>query len=289
MNNVIICYWQPGSGGDTVQHLLSLDSKFYTVVQNFDLEDSGRTVASTLPWFKDNFSHEPGKWYWRDWSSKDLDMIFSCPDLLTSKTLIIPTHRRDQAIWLKENIPNSTTLGICYPKNMYLFVLSRWCKKVATSDSSVAEHYQTPLFQTLRKQKLFGAYVLKDQLKFSSSILQEVLPEWDFNLQLENLLLGDVSILKSIGLDINLINSVLCNWIREQKMLYLWQWNINNDLKTALGYNSRAPLSTNLELSLDEYDTILIQHWLSQHHLPKHKLSNLEQADNYFKKINNMQ
>lgn len=287
MANVIICYWQPGSGGDTVQHLLSLDSKFCTVIQHFDLETSGRTVAKTLPWFRDNFDHEPGKWYWRNWTHTDLDMIYSCSDFSEDKILIIPTHRRDQAHWLKKNILNAKVMGICYPKNMYLCVLSRWCKKVAVNDSSVSQHYQTPVFQTLRKHKLFGAYVLKDQLRFGSNILQEALPEWDLNLQLEDLLLGDISILKNIGLNLESVNSVLWSWIHEQNILYRQQWNLSNNLKTALGYNNQAPVSADLEVLLDEYDIVLIQHWLNQHQLalPKHKLSTLGQANEYFEKL----
>ena len=288
MTNVIICYWQPGSGGDTIQHLLSLDSKFYTVVRHFSLEESGRTVAKILPWFRNNFSYKPDNWNWRTWSHDDIDMLYSCPDISTDKTLIIPTHRRDQACWLKENIPNSITIGICYPKNMYSYVLSRWCKKVADRDTSVAQHYQATLFQNLRKQQLFGAYVLKDQLKFNSNILQEVLSEWDINLQLENLLIGEISILKNIGLDLESVDSVLCSWINKQKKLYCRQWNLNNNLKSALGYNSRAPVSTDLEIPLDEYDTVLIRHWLNQNNLPlpDHRLSTLRHADLYFKKIN---
>jgi hypothetical protein len=133
----------------------------------------------------------------------------------------------------------------------------------------------------LRNQNLFGPYILKDQLRFESNILQAVLPEWDFNLQLENLLLGDISILKNIGLDLESIDSVLWTWINQQKMLYRQQCDLTDELKSALGHNNQAPVSTDLELELDEYDRILIQHWLKQHDLPlsKDKLStfNLEQ------------
>jgi hypothetical protein len=287
MTNVIILYWQPGSGGDTVQHLLSLNSKFYTVAQGFDLEDSGRTVMKILPWFGDNFSHEPGQWYWRDWTYTDIDKIHSCPNLPTHSTLIIPTHRRDQAVWLKENIFNSKVIGICYDKNLYPFVLGQWCKKAAFDNVYVTEHYQTPLFQTLRNQNLFGPYILKDQLRFESNILQAVLPEWDFNLQLENLLLGDTSVLKNIGLDLEPIDSVLRTWVNQQKMLYRWQWRLTDELKSALGHNNQAPVSTDLEFELDEYDRILIQHWLKQRDLPlpDHKLSTLNHANEYFKKL----
>jgi hypothetical protein len=287
MTNVIILYWQPGSGGDTVQHLLSLDSKFHTVSQRFDLDESGRTVVEILPWFKDNFSHTPDQWYWRDWTHNDVDMIHSCPNLSTHDTVIIPTHRRDQAVWLKENIFNSKVIGICYDKNLYPFVLGQWCKKVAFENLFVAEHYQTLLFQTLRKQNLFGAYVLKDQLRFESNILPVVLPEWDINLQLENLLLGDISILKTIGLNLDLIDSVLCTWSNQQKMLYRQQWDLTDNLKSALGYNHQAPVSTDLDLELDEYDRILIQHWLKEHDLPltNHKLLTLNHANEYFKKL----
>jgi hypothetical protein len=94
-------------------------------------------------------------------------------------------------------------------------------------------------------------------------------------------------VLKNLGLDLKIVNSILCAWINKQKLLYRQQWNMSNNLKSALGYNDRAPFSANLELSLDEYDTILIQHWLDRNQLPQpdYKLSTLSLADQYFKKL----
>lgn len=286
MTKAIIFHWQPGSGGDTIQHLLNLHSKFYTVVQHFDVDEHGKTTGKMIPWFEHNFQHDINCWYWRNWSYKDLDKIFSCPYLSPDRTLIIPTHRQDQARWLKKNISGSITMGICYPKNMYLFVLSQWCNKVAENNWTLRHHYQDKLSQTLRKQKLFGAYVLKEQLQFGSNILQEVSSEWDINLQLENLLIGDITILKNIGLDICKVESVLQAWVNKQKKLYRGQWNITKNLKSALGWNGQAPRLTDLDIPLDEYDRILIKHVLQRNglQLPKYRLLTLNQANEYFKK-----
>lgn len=288
MNNVLILYWEPGTGGDTVQKLFSMDPKFCTVVEDFQLEKSGRTSIKILPWFQDNFPHTPKAWYVRQWTLADLELMDSWPDWPADSTLILPTHRPDQARWLKTNIPNSSILGICYTKNLFQCVLSQRCKKIADFDVAISQHYTTPFFEKLRTHKVFGAYVLKDQLKFGSSLPQEVLPVWDYNLPFEQLLVGNISTLQQTGLDIDLVSDTLLSWCQQQKTLYRQQWQMNKGLRSALGFNCHAPLAQNLQLELDEYDRIFINHWLVQNRLPRsaNKLSTLHQANDYFENLN---
>ena len=287
MDNCIILYWHPGSGGDTVQQLLSLDSKFQVVVEKFDLSAEGRTTPRIFPWLRENFPHEPNKWLWRSWSHQDLELLQTWPGRRSSSTLILPTHSATQARWLKDHLPNSLIVGITYSESMFKCVLVNWCKKVAADDPDVIEHYQSWLHQNLRKKRLLAPMILKEQLAFVSNTPQRVLPEWDVNLSLEKLLIGDVSALQKINLEIPLIQPVLAAWLGKQKKFYRNRWDIGHQLKQALGYNEFAPLAEDSDTEFDQYDKILLRDWCKNNQVPMPdlKINTLKKADIWLKKI----
>ncbi len=287
MNNVIVLYWQPGSGGDTVQQMLSMDPRFQTIIEKFNLNDQGRTTATVLPWFINNFSHAAGQWLWRSWSESDLDVLSTWPDIKSGTTLILPTHSAEQASWLKANISGSRVAAITYPNSMYHCVLTNWCKKVAADDPAVIKNYQSRLHKNLKDNGQLGVVIMKDQLEFGSNLLSTVLPEWDINISLERLLIGDARILQTIGLDINLSQSVLDFWVQKQKRLYKNQWPISEPLRQALGYNSLAPDQSDADLTLDQYDKILIKSWCKRHMISVQDatMSTLAQADSWLENV----
>ena len=287
MNNVIILCWQPGSGGDTVQRLLGTDPKFKTVVEKFNLTKAGRTQPCINPWFKDNFSHTPGQWLWRSWSNDDLELLHTWPNLQAFQTLILPTHSADQARWLKNNLSGSIVVGITYSESMFYCVLNNWCTKIALDDPEVMKNYNSKVHQYLDKKGHLGTVIFKDQLVFGSNIPTSALPEWDINISLEKLLIGDIAILKQIDLDTTLCQPVLDQWMQKQKKLFKNQWSICDQLKQALGHNTFAPLQYNTaDINLDYYDKILLRSWCRRNQIPvpNEPIDTLAMADLWFKK-----
>lgn len=277
MSKFFVLYWQPGSGGDCVQQLL-LAQGMSGVIEKFDLTSSGRLSPILAPVFRENFEHEQGQWYWRTWSLDDCVKLKE----LSDGTFVIPTHRLDQVDFLVTQVENCKSIGITYPENIFYLVLKNWCKKVAPNDLTLAKIYNKPQHKYLKDNDVFGEFILSEQLKFGTEIKSSVKVPFDISISLENLYNSNVSDLAQlITIDSN-VDALFASWLSSQSKLHTYRYHIDTRLEQALGYNSTAEKTNNLDISLDIFDNILIKH-----HFPSvPNFNTLEQANNFIKASN---
>lgn len=274
MSNVIILYWQPGSCGDFVQStLLSNPNEYAGVVKKFNTSTLGRTIPSLDLFFAINFEHSPGQWYHRTWTHSDCKQLYEYSKTLPNDNLLVPTHRIDQLKVLQRNIPNSKTMGIIYPNNMFPLVLKNWCKKVAADDKLINSIYTQPIHKLMREKNSFGEFVLLEQLRHGTKILPEVCDIFDISISLEELFCGHT--LENF------------TWLATQNQLHQYQCNLHPVLKNALGFNAMATRINHSDLHLDVFDNILIKHYCLQHTTIKNiPIFNLvSEATCYFNKL----
>jgi hypothetical protein len=244
MNNVIILCWQPGSCGDFVQsELLKNFSEYSGVVKRFDQDCQGRTIPIIDDFFKQNFEHSPEEWYNRSWTKDDCDLVSEHVNHANYSNFIIPTHRFDQLLILKNSIPNSKTMGVTYPKNMFPLVLKNWAKKVVPADTQINKIYDQSIHQLMKDKNIFGEFVLKEQLKHGTMVRSEVSNMFDINISLEDLFCRED----------------LIDWLATQNQLHQYHYDLPTILKESLGYNSKATKINNIDIQLDLFDNILIQ------------------------------
>jgi len=291
MPNILIFYWEPGSGGDFIQSVLLNDSIRYTgVITQFTSTNLGRVVPSINPQFKEMFNHSTNQWYCREWTNDDCVVLLDTIKNHTAKTFVIPTHRIDQVWFLKEQLVNSTTVGITYPKNMFPIVLKNWCKKVAQHDVYLDKIYNQPMHQHLKKNKVFGEFVLKEQLRFGFHIRPFVDDCFDIELSLEDLYIANATVLESLVDDLSVVLDKMQQWLSFQSFILQGHYRVNSILKNSLGYNSKATTVNKLDPELDLYDNILIKEFCSSNtlinDLPTFKT--LSEADCFFNNIKNI-
>jgi hypothetical protein len=266
MPNILILYWQPGSGGDFIQSMLLNDSIRYNgVIGQFNWTESGRVTTTVKPQFKKIFDHEPGKWYSREWSINDCDVLLDSIKKQTADTFIIPTHRIDQVWFLKEQFFNSISVGITYPENMFPIVLKNWCKKIAQNDIDIDKIYDQPIHQYLKKHNIFGEFVLKETLRFGSNLRLLVDDRFDIELSLEDLYIANPTMFESLVDDLHLVTLKMQQWLSLQSPIPQFNCPVNLILKNSLGHNSKATKISDLDLRLDLYDNILIKEFCLSH------------------------
>ena len=260
MPNILIFYWEPGSGGDFIQSVLLNDSMRYDgVITQFASTNSGRVIPSINPQFKEMFNHSTNQWYCRTWTSNDCGVLLDTIKNHTAKTFVIPTHQIDQVGFLKEQFFNSTTVGITYPKNMFPIVLKNWCKKVAQNDVYLDKIYNQPIHQHLKKNKVFGEFVLKEQLRFGYNIRPFVDDRYDIELSLEDLYVANATVFEPLVDDLSMVHAKMQQWLSFQSLVPQGHSGVNSILKNSLGYNSKATTVNELDPELDLYDNILIK------------------------------
>ena len=286
MAKVIIFYWEPGSCGDFVNSiLLSNSTEYQGVTEKFVHTDQGRLLPKVSKFFVEHFEHEPHHWYWRTWSVDDCEILLEFIDTLDCKFFVVPTHRTDQIKFLQLQFPNSITMGITYPKNMFPLVLKNWCKKVAPTSVAIQEIYNQPLHNYLKTKNSFGEFVLSEQLKFGTDIRSCVEEVFDISISLEDLYNNDLSILESLFQDYRHIEQQYSDWIQNQNHLHCYQYDVPTILQTALGHNSKSTRKGNLNYKLDMFDNILITHYCKTYtsltQIPR--FNTLQQASTFFK------
>lgn len=263
MADALILYWQPGSGGDTVQHLLSQQPGFGSIVKHWQFTDSGRTVPRLDRYFHQLFKAGSDGWYSRDWTHDDILQLVRYLQHRPEDLVIIPTHRPDQARHLANHVPRSKVLAVCFDHCLWPWVLTHWCHCFGAEDKNVSAYYDDALHQGLRTQGLFGVYLLQQQLRHGSRIITSA-PVWDYNLNLGKLLLNDLSDIEHFLPDLYRAQESLASWNQKHSALYRWQWPAHPRLIEALGHNPVAPMQCDLDHELTSYEAALINHWCDQ-------------------------
>jgi hypothetical protein len=283
---VIIFYWEPGSCGDFVNSILLSDSSEYqSVAENFAHTDQGRLRPKLSKFFVEHFDHVLNQWYCRTWTVNDCKILLEFIDTLDCNSFVIPTHRKDQIEFLQSQFPNSITMGITYPKNMFPLVLKNWCKKVAPTCAATQEIYNQPLHNYLKTKNSFGEFVLSEQLKFGTKLRSCVEEIFDISISLEDLYNNNLSTLESLFLNHSHIEQKYTDWIQNQNQLHSYQYNLPVILQQALGHNSKSTRKGNLNSKLDMFDNILITHYCNTQtsltQIPR--FNTLQQASTFFK------
>jgi hypothetical protein len=282
MNKVVILYWEPGSCGDFVHSLLLANPNEYQGVVTFSpVNNQGRITPTILPFFNNNFNHDPEQWYLRTWSKEDIVTLNKF--VSDSQTcIVVPTHRFDQAEFLQSQISGSMLCGITYPHNMFPLVLKNWCKKVAPYSPVLQTIYNQPIHQYFKNKNIFGEFILSEQLKFGSKIKLSVENIFDINISLEDIYSKNLSTLNSLFTDHGHVKSMFDSWISQQSSIHQSQYKIPEILQQALGYNSKANYVDTLNNDLDFFDNKLIQHQTQLSHSTKY-FKTLQQAADFFK------
>jgi len=291
MPDILILYWEPGSGGDFIQSVLLNDSVRYDgVITQFTSTELGRVVPVIKPQFKETFNHLDNQWYCREWTTIDCAVLLDIIKNHTAKTFVIPTHQIDQVWFLKEQFFNSSTVGITYPKNMFPIVLKNWCKKVAQNDVYLDKIYNQPIHQHLKKNKVFGEFVLKEQLRFGYNIRPFVDDRFDIELSLEDLYIANATVLELLVDDLSVVSNKMKKWLSFQSFIHQSHCGVNSILKNSLGYNSKATTVNELHLELDLYDNILIKEFCLSNTLINNipPFKTLDEADCFFNNIKNI-
>ena len=291
MPNILILYWQPGSGGDFIQSMLLNDSIRYNgVIGQFTWAESGQVTTTVKPQFKKIFDHEPGKWYSREWSTDDCDVLLDIIKNQTADTFVIPTHRIDQVWFLKEQFSNSMSAGVTYSKSMFPTVLKNWCKKVVPNDMYLDKIYNKPIHQHLKKNNVFGEFVLKEQLKFGCNVRTFVDDRFDIELSLEDLYIANTTMFESLVNDLDVVLDKIQQWLSLQSLIPQRYCPVNLILKNSLGYNSKATKVSEVGLELDLFDNILIKEFCLSNNLTKDipAFKTLGSANCFFNDIKNI-
>jgi hypothetical protein len=281
MTNIIIFYWEPGSGGDFINSLfLARPNEYKSTLEEISISSQGRAVPVISQFFINQFDHVANQWYLRTWTVGDCDLIKQYTNNSNHEHFVIPTHRLDQVNFLQSQFNNCRTLGITYPVNMFPLVLKNWCKKVAPFDKSVCEIYNKTLHRYLRSKNSFGELVLRDQLKYSTSIKPCVNTHFDVEICLEDLYNRSLITVKSLFNDHSHVDQQFDQWIQKQNILHRYRYPVPVVLDQALGYNSKASQSNDLDVKLDIFDNILIKHHCVDKDMPN--FETLQQAANFF-------
>lgn len=286
MANIVIFYWEKGSCGDFVNSLLlSRPTEYQSVVENFVYTSLGRVKPTMSKFFIEKFDNPMKQWYFRDWSVDDCTLLSELVATLDCKSFVIPTHRLDLVDFLQSQFPNSITIGITYPKNMFPLILKNWCKKSTPTDNKMQEIYNSPLHTYLKTKNSFGEFVLAEQLKYGSNLRLFVDKNFDISISLEDLYNNNLSVIESLFQDCNHVKQHYDRWIQHQNHMHRYCYNLPWILQQALGHNSKSTCSGNLDCNLDAFDNILINHYCKTHttltYIPKFKT--LQQATKFFK------
>lgn len=281
MFNIIILYWEPGSGGDFVQSLLLSDNQYRGVVTNFNFTESGRIFPTLDLAFKESFGSN--LWYFKEWSEEDCCTLADIIKAENITQFIIPTHRFEQIAVLKKYFSNSISVGITYPKNMFPVVLKNWCKKVAHTDPYLDKIYNQPVHQYLKNNNVFGEFVLKEQLRFGTRLRTSVEDVFDVAISLEKLYVADMSDINLLLKDQSMIHDNLRRWLSAQSPIQQYCFTVHPNLKDAIGYNSKASCPGESSIELDSFDNILIKEYCSTNTLIKNVpiFKTLKQADTF--------
>ena len=281
MFNIIILYWEPGSGGDFIQSLLLSDNQYRGVVTNFNFTKSGRISPTLDLAFKESFGSN--LWYFKKWSDEDCCALADIIKAENITQFVIPTHRFDQISVLKKYFSNSISVGITYPKNMFPIVLKNWCKKVAQTDPYLDKIYNQPVHQYLKNNNVFGEFVLKEQLRFGTRLRTSVEDVFDVAISLEKLYVADTSDINLLIKDQSTIHDNMHRWLAAQGEIQQYCFTVHPNLKDAIGYNSKAFRSAKSTIKLDSFDNILIKEYCSTKTLIKNvpTFKTLKQADTF--------
>jgi hypothetical protein len=260
--------------------MLSDYQQYSGIIEKFEITDQGRSV----PIFNKVFcqlEHDYKLWYMRTWSEKDCQYLIE--HINHNTHFVIPTHRLDQVQTLQSYFPDCKTVGITYPENLKNLVIKNWCKKVGETDARLINIYNKPVHEQFRQKGVFGEFVLKEQLKFGSMISPKVECSFDVCISLEDIYAGDLNVIKSlISTDIGLENK-FNSWILQQNVLYQYVYDLNINLKKALGFNSKAFKRAVVDAELDLFDNIIIQHFCKQHNITTARnFQTLMDANNFF-------
>lgn len=282
MDKIVILYWEVGSCGDFIQHLLLSSEEYRGVIKNFNINQQGRVVPNLAEFFKSSFKHIDEMWYLRTWSEQDVDILLTNINKLEKTTFVIPTHLLNQAFFLKSHLPNSIIVGITYPDNMFPLVLKNWCKKVSAYDKKIIEIYNQPLHQYMRKNNRFGEFILSEQLKFGTQIRSSVADQFDICISLEDLFAKNLKIVNSLFQDQTHVQGMFDSWIIKQNRIHQCKYNFPLILQQALGYNSKSQSAGDLTCPLDTFDNILIKHYLDTPTQTIPNFQNIQQALDFF-------
>ena len=281
MTNILIFYWEPGSGGDFVNRLLlERPMEYQGVQEKITLSDQGRFVPTITKFFAENFSSDPSQWYFRTWTKADCVLLADFVAGLECPWFVLPTHRLDQVDILKSQFKHSSSMGITYPNNMFPLVLKNWCKKVAAFDTAIQEIYNKPVHQYLRDKNKFGEFVLSEQLTHGTKLKPCVDNTFDIEISLEDIYNSELTGLKSLFKDSEHVDHLFNDWLAHQNIMHSFLCNIPETLRKSLGYNSKSKQHGDLSLRLDTFDNIMIKHYFTTKDIPNFKT--LQQASDFF-------
>ena len=282
MPKIFCLYWAPGSCGDVLQQLLSMNQEWYTG-STFELDQRGRYQRRVDADFKQAFPADDNRWLWRSWTVSDLELL----QTWTEKNVMIGTHSLEQSQFIKQQLGTDViTLGVTYNTELFPAVIKNFCTKVAESDHDINRIYQQnspDAYSREKQENLFGARVLKDFLKFGTVVPLNQRNQFDIEIKLESILLGDVSWFAQWLTDHS--QQLLQHWLTLQDPLYqVSVSNIDQNYTRSLGVNSQATKPDQQPIQLNIYHNTLIQHYYPQapnfnnHHEFKYFLENTKQG-----------
>jgi len=284
MTKLVCLYWVPGSVGDTVRQMLISTGNYanhLTGTTNVD----GRTMPTVDPYLFEQFPTLTNiGWHNKIWSVDDLDRLQKIANT-SAKPYIIGTHQLDQFKLIKSTVDQCVGIGITYNTNLYPAVIKNWCKKAASDSPEAREIYNKShpvLSKKLREKGLFPKFMLTELLKYVNNIPKQVLPEFDVNVNLGDVLNADLSALTDFLTPASI--KFFDYWYTLQDPLYKLKFEHNADYVNALGYNYCATTPCNEEIILSNLDQLLISHYCKTNNWqqPQEKLKTHTQAASFF-------
>lgn len=267
MPNLYCMYWAPGSGGDTLQHLLSMNPSIQTGA-SYELNAQGRTQRYMVPEFESQFPGDDQRWLWRNWTTDECEMLL---EQSRSQLIVIGTHDYNQVKFLKQTLKlDIETVGVVYDKTLWPFVLKNYCVKTQDSDPVSCYFYQqqnAPLYAKLKENNAFGAWVLKNQLLIHHEVPVEIDHEFDHRVALSRLLINDLQWFDQHVNEQGRRQFEL--WLSLQNPLYRVKLDYDPDFLACLGGNVEAIEPDLRPIALDAYDMVFVSHYVKAQNLPR--------------------
>lgn len=286
-------HWLPGSCGDIVQYLLSLNANVYTGF-DFEINDDGRVIRkisveakqffpTNQPNLVDSSDYDHG-WLQREWSRQDCELL---QDLSQYKIVVIGTHRTDQLEVVKNFLKSSVdTVGISYTPLMQKFVLKNYCSKVLNHDVVAKNYYKASnpeLFEKFEQNNVFGQWALKNELLFKMNVPNEFKLSVDHSVDLSKLLAGNLQWVADFVPTQSRV--VFEQWLAKQNPLFTHNIPKNSHYDKCIGRNTQASNNIDGPVELDLYDKIFINHYTKTHNLPPCKAATHSELLEFFEKL----
>jgi len=171
----LIVHYLAGSGGDMFVYPLITSGHWNSPIKNHTINDAGRMFATMDPRFVDRFGSQPGiHFYSRDWGQDHGRLADLEPWLL----LITDPA---QAVFMKQQYPDSYLISIEYSHESFVFVLDSFCRKVLDHPDHLATPAGTRFLDAVAKTP-------EDRERYIEYGKQGILGDWYREQRFSNML-----------------------------------------------------------------------------------------------------